>query len=462
MPPTLNPISYAAVCRHWRQVAVNHQPLWTHIDLAINVMDENGKYHSPEPWISRSKGAPLYVQVLQPRFCLNDEYRAEEEEECMTDRPPAPMVKRIMNFLTPLMSQVCSLTTFLSWPYDSTLERLLDCWAAHGTPGQAKVLKALSNMELGEIAMRSPESYGSFLEPLEVLHLRNTILPWSSFLFHNLVEFKLTVGEGQRTMALPELAAVLSSCPKLQCLSLDSLIFKPFPAPQPKAILFKELRELRIAGFSNTFKMDGTAMLESALTMIVPGQNPLNLEVDLSFIRKSPQQAIDVVRAFVERANVTQLRLHGSRVTGFRDNPYFASQLGPLPRVQALILEEFFFCDVTRVESSVINFDGDGPTIDEYNNPRSINPELVLWPNVRSLYLRHCVLEEEHLRCLMSLHSIQAMYMHGCFNNSKVAPHHPYVEPRGSMEHFVRLLSQFVPKVVHYPAWEVIWSSLLP
>ncbi|KAG8749381.1 hypothetical protein FRC12_013444 [Ceratobasidium sp. 428] len=425
-------------------------------------MDKDGKYHSPEPWILRSKGAPLYVQVLQPRFCLNDEYTAEEEEECMTDRPPAPMVERIINFLTPLMSQVCSLTIFLSWPYDSTLERLLDCWAAHGTPGQAKVLKALSNMELSEVAIRSPESYGSFLESLKVLHLSNTVLPWSGFLFHNLVEFKITVGEGRWTIALWKLAAVLSSCPKLQCLSLDSLIIKPFPAPQPKAILFKELRELRIAGFSDISETNGAAMLESVLTIIVPGHNPLNLEVDLSSIHKSPQQAMDVVRAFVERANVTQLRVRGPRVTGFEDNPYFASQLGPLPRVQALILEKFFFCDVTRVESSVINFDGDGPIIDEYNNPRPINPELVLWPNVRSLYLRQCVLEQGHLRCLMSPHSIQAIYMHGCFNNSKTAPHNPYVEPRGSMEHFVRLLSQFVPKVVHYPAWEVIWSSLLP
>ncbi|KAG8708744.1 hypothetical protein FRC09_001068 [Ceratobasidium sp. 395] len=440
-------------------------------------MDDDGKYHSPEVWVERSKAAPLHVQVLQPRFPLDEEYMEEEEEVSLThlfpdpDRLRAPMIDRLINFLTPLMPQVYSLTTFLSYPYDSTLELLLNCWKEHGIPGRAKILKTLSHPELAHITIRSPEFYTPFLESLEVLQLHNTILdPWSRFLFPNLTEFETSVGEGRWTMSLPELATVLSSCPKLQRMSLSGLIIKPFPSrkPKPKPIFFQDLQKLQIGGFSNLLNMDGAAMLESVLALILPGQNPLNLEVRLSYIHKSPQRAIDVVRAFVERANVTQLRVHGPEVDCFKPSPYFASQLGPLPRVQTLVLEEFCFCDVVRVKSHLINFDDDsGPSIDEYDNPRPINPEVVLWPDVRNLYLSQCVLEEEHLRYLISLHSVQSIHMKDCLKNLKeasdpAAEADSSYESRRSMGNYVQLLSQLVPKVVHHTAWDVWWSSLLP
>ncbi|KAG8777675.1 hypothetical protein FRC12_000261 [Ceratobasidium sp. 428] len=475
-PPIFNPVSYSAVCRDWRQVAVNDQSLWTRIDLVVDVWDDDGKYYSPEIWLERSKGAPLYVQVLQPRFPLDDEYMEDEEEESLThlfpdpNRLPAPMVNRLMGFLSPLMPQVCSLTTFLSYPYDSTLKMLLDCWKRHGIPGRPKTLKTLSHMELAHITIRSPKSYTSFLESLEVLHLHNTVLKsWSRFLFPNLIEFETSVGEGEWTIKLPELATVLSSCPKLQRLSLSRLIIDPFPPrePKPEPSFLQDLQKLQVGGFSDALGRDGAAMLESVLALIIPGQSSLNLEVDLSYIYKSPQRAIDVVRAFVERANVTQLHVHGSQVDGLRRNPYFASQLGPLPRVQTLILEEFCFCNVVRLKPSRLNFDDSGPSIDEYNNPRPINPELVLWPDVRSLYLSECVLEEGHLRYLMSLHSVQAVYMQDCLKNlqavlGSTAEFGSWYKSRRSIERHVQLLSQLVPKVINYPSWGVAWSSLLP
>ncbi|KAG8777676.1 hypothetical protein FRC12_000262 [Ceratobasidium sp. 428] len=447
--PILNPISCSAVCKHWRQVAVSHQSLWTHIDLVVNVIDKDGKYYSPEVWLERSRGAPLSVQVLQPRFPLNDEYLEQEEEESMTialpdpDQVPAPMVNRLVNFLTPLMPQVRSLTTFLSYPYESTLKLLLDCWKTYGTPGQAKALKTLSNMELAHITIRSPKAYTSFLESLEVLHLHNTVLKsWSSFLFPNLIEFKTSVGEGEWSIALPKLAGILSSCPKLQRLSLNGLRVKPFPTSRPKPILLQDLRELRISGYGDTHETDRAATtLEYVLDMIIPGQDALDLELALPGISKSPQRAINAV-------------------TGFEDNPYFASQLGPLPRVQTLILEEFCFCDVVRVESRLLNFEDDGLNLDEYNNPRPINPELVLWPDVRNLCLCQCVLEEEHLCHLVSLHSVQALYMQGCLNNipatsDSAAEPDTSFESRQSMKHYIQPLLQFVPKVVPDAAWDI-------
>ncbi|KAG8718077.1 hypothetical protein FRC09_013206 [Ceratobasidium sp. 395] len=467
--PILNPISYSAVCKHWRQVAVGHQSLWTHIDLVVNVIDKDGKYYSPEVWLERSRGAPLSVQVLQPRFSLNGEYLEQEEEESMTiafpdpDQVPAPMVNRLVNFLTPLMPQVRSLTTFLSYPYESTLKLLLDCWKTYGTPGQAKALKTLSNMELAHITIRLPKAYTSFLESLEVLHLHNTVLKsWSSFLFPNLIEFKTSVGEGEWSIALPKLAGILSSCPKLRRLLLNGLRVKPFPTSRPKPILLQDLRELGISVYGDTHETDRAATtLEYVLDMIIPGQDALDLELSLPGISKSPQRAINAVCAFVQRTNVTQLRVYGCQVTGFEDNPYFASQLGPLPRVQTLTLEEFYFCDVVRVESRLLNFEDDSSlNLDEHNNPRPINPELVLWPDVRNLYLCQCVLEEEHLCHLVSLHSVQALYMQGCLNNipatsESAAEPDTWFESRRDMEHYIQPLVQFVPKVVPDAAWDI-------
>ncbi|KAG8768508.1 hypothetical protein FRC12_005512 [Ceratobasidium sp. 428] len=421
-------------------------------------MDDNGKYYSPEIWLERSKGAPLYIRVLQPRFTLDDEYMAEEEEESWapafpgSERVPAPMVNRLMNFLSPLMPQVCSLTTVLSWPYESTLELLLDCWKLHGTPGQAKVLKTLSNMGLAHITIRSPESYTPFLESLEVLHLHNTILSWSNFLFHNLTVFETSVGEGQWTIALFELAGILSSCPKLQRLSLDGLMIEPFLAPQPKSILLRDLQQLQITGFSNIQQMDGAAMLESVLAMIIPGQHALDVEISLSYISKSSQRAIDAVRTFVERANVIKLYVRGYQTSRIWNNVYFATQLGPLPRVQTLILEEWGFSDIAEFEEVYL----DPVTCD---NLRPINPEVILWPDVRKLYLHRCFLEKAHLRHLISLQSIQTLYLKQCYDGYQ--SRRPFDVGTQSSTEYVQLLSQVVPKVVHFPAWSVPWSSII-
>ncbi|KAG8768509.1 hypothetical protein FRC12_005513 [Ceratobasidium sp. 428] len=424
-------------------------------------MDRNGKYYSPEVWLENSKGAPLYIRVLQPRFPLDDEYVAEEEEESYdpsfpgSDRLPPPMVSRLVDFLSPLMPQVCSLTTVLSWPYECTLEMLLECWTAHGTPGQAKVLKTLSNLMRVQISTRFPESYASFLGSLEVLHLHNTMLSdWSSFSFHNLTEFETSMGEDQSTIALFELAAILSSCPKLQRLSLDGQMIEPFPAQQPKSALLQDLRELEVTGFSNIREMDGAAMLESLLTMIIPGLNALDVEISLSYISKTPQRAIDAVRAFVERANVTRLRIHAYETSHFWDHTYFASQLGPLPRVQTLILEEWGFADVAHFEET----DETPITCD---NLRPINPEVVLWPDVRTLYLHHCFLEKAHLRQLISLQSIHTLYMKECFNGYQSRRPSPLKPGSQESTEYVQLLSQLVPKVAQLPTYDVPWGTLI-
>ncbi|KAG8714507.1 hypothetical protein FRC09_017545 [Ceratobasidium sp. 395] len=469
IPPILSPVASSAVCKHWRQVAVNHRFLWAHLDLVVDVMDSDGKYYSPEIWVERSKGAPLSVHVQQPQYLCDDDYCDEEDQqELMPNQPLAPMVNRLISFLNPLMPQVCSLTTVLSAPWQSTLDVLVDNWTKHGTTGQAKVLKTLSNLEFPELEICLSRSRRSFFNSLQVLHLHNTEVTWRGFSFRNLVELEIELGDGSWEITHPELAAVMSSCPKLQRLALGRLLFMDIPAKQPKPVLLGELRELRIADLRTYDGENRTSLFESVLNLIVPGKNMLSVEVSLMYASGPSQQALDAVCSFVERSNVSKLRVHGNHISrgAKRDNPYFASQLGPLPRVQNLILEEFCFCNIMRIESRLLTFNNSGPIINTHHNPHPTDFELVLWPDVRNLYLRQCIIEKEYLRRLVLFHSVQSLYMRGCSNNLKAGSDSgsdlgASFKSRRSMEDCVQLLSQAGLKVVDSPTWDVSWPSFL-
>ncbi|KAG8699209.1 hypothetical protein FRC08_005445 [Ceratobasidium sp. 394] len=107
-PPPI--LSISAVCRRWRQITLDHRSLWTHIGVEFDILDDNGKFYLPEVWLMHSKGAPLFVHIVQAR--IHDEnHEADEEEESMqtlfpnAQREVAPNLRRLLNFLSPLMPQ---------------------------------------------------------------------------------------------------------------------------------------------------------------------------------------------------------------------------------------------------------------------------------------------------------------------------------------------------------------------
>ncbi|KAG8713351.1 hypothetical protein FRC09_018820 [Ceratobasidium sp. 395] len=105
-PDIANPVTLSGVCRRWRRVAVNHRPLWTHIDLVVTGDQTNRGYHPPEIWEERSQGALLYLNIYQYHL-LN--YSDAENDEFDNDIYPdeidsAPMFDRLLTFLSPLMS----------------------------------------------------------------------------------------------------------------------------------------------------------------------------------------------------------------------------------------------------------------------------------------------------------------------------------------------------------------------
>ncbi|KAG8698936.1 hypothetical protein FRC08_005619 [Ceratobasidium sp. 394] len=450
-PSILSPVLFSSICKRWRQIALDHPSLWTHIDLVVNVMDVNGRYHSPDVWVKHSKGAPIYVHVYQPRFATDD-YELEEGAEyfnmsAVHRRSRATMVHRLGNFLLPLAPQLYSLTASIPWPYHSTLTMLTDLWAAHGSPGHAKVLKVRAHPERAELELCSSTSYQPLLASLEVLHLHNAVLPRSNYAFGNLIELRIVIGGGKWSLTLSELAAILASCPRLQHLTLARLLIET-TTPTPEPVLLAELKTLELGRFSYRSGGDSPTMLELVLSILNPGQNALCMTIALGYLGGS-QQPLDAVGSFIARSNVTSLSVSGPDVSMMpMYDPYFASQLGPLPRVQTLVLDKWHICDSFEVKLM-------SGRIKTYENPRPINPEVVLWPQLQSLYLRECNLEKDHLRQLVPPHSIQSLFMRDCCDGYK--PQSPSDAGTSTSEEYVQLLSAVVPQVVYFPNGRDSW-----
>ncbi|KAG8722620.1 hypothetical protein FRC08_017453 [Ceratobasidium sp. 394] len=438
-PSILSPVSLSSVCKGWRKIALDYPSLWTHIDLVVDVMDVNGRYHSPDVWVKHSKGAPIYVHVYQPRF-PTDHYELEEGTEFNMVR------RQLGNFLLPLAPQLYSLTASIPWPHEKTLTMLTDLWVAHGSPGHAKVLKVRAHPGLPELTVHSPPSYMPLFESLEVLHLDNAVLPRIDYAFGNLIELRIVIEGRGWILTLSELAEILASCPRLQHLTLAGLLIET-TTPTPEPVPLAELKTLELGAFSYMGE-DGSTTLELTLSILNPGQNALCMTVALGYIDIS-QRALDIVGSFIARSNVTSLSVSGSDVFMMAfDEPCFAAQLGPLPRVQTLVLDKWHICDSLEVKGML----GD---IETYENPCPINPEVVLWPQLQDLYLHECILEKNYLRQLVSLHTIQSLFMRNCYDGYR--PQRPFDAGTSTSEEYVQLLSAVVPRVVHFPNGRDFW-----
>ncbi|QRV82912.1 F-box-like protein [Ceratobasidium sp. AG-Ba] len=144
-----NPTILSGVCRRWRAVALGHISLWTHLDLVVSRRDTGCRYPSSELWLERLQDAPLYVNIRQYHSFDQDEWDEEElENDSDDERNPAEMVTSLLDFLTPLIIQMRSLTILLGWPAQYILTALLDRWKDYGVSEDAKILKVESNLEI--------------------------------------------------------------------------------------------------------------------------------------------------------------------------------------------------------------------------------------------------------------------------------------------------------------------------
>ncbi|KAG9088600.1 hypothetical protein FS749_002035 [Ceratobasidium sp. UAMH 11750] len=442
-PPILSPVTLSTVCRQWRNVATRHQSLWTHLDLEVSRLHTHRGYYSPKIWEEYSQGALLYIHIHQYRSFGDGDTDSDVDWLSAGDdnQNPAPMVTRLLDFLTPLMPQVCSLNVTLSWPEEYILAKLLNCWTMHGVSGKPKALTLESSPEYILVELDSPLYDLDILESLEVLHLYNVVPPWFDWPFGNLIDLRLGAHlyDEDWYMTQSELVTMLTLCPKLQHLKLNGLVIENPQAITSNPVALNELRVLEVDCAANTIT------LACVLAIISPSEKSLRLEISLLRGYTNPHEALVAISLFLERSNVTTLHL-----SSFGE-PCFASQIGPLSRVQTLVLNHCYFCDVANVT-------GFAESLGRYVNSRPVPSGSLLWPHLRALYLRDCIVEKEHLYRLVSLHSIRTLHMRGCYQSREADTQ--FVMDSPTSEEYVQLLSELVPNIAYFMGRHGEWPSL--
>ncbi|KAG8767518.1 hypothetical protein FRC12_006202 [Ceratobasidium sp. 428] len=187
--PMLSPIDISSVCRQWRKIAIGQKSLWTHIDLKASSRDYDYAYHSSSIWLERTQGAPIFVHVR--KHLELKEYPSDSDSSHYDEMRPAPTVRKILKFLTPLMPQVCSLSLEFPWPLEYVFDTLLKCWLSHCTNGRARSLRIASCTAFRTLDLTLPTASYEFLTSLESLCLYNTVLPVHDLSLGNLVDLEL-------------------------------------------------------------------------------------------------------------------------------------------------------------------------------------------------------------------------------------------------------------------------------
>ncbi|KAG8713347.1 hypothetical protein FRC09_018816 [Ceratobasidium sp. 395] len=451
--PILNPVSICGVCRQWRHIALGHLPLWQHVDLVVGRENSQQGYLDPEIWLELSRGASLHINIHQYRSVDGGGIEDEHLYDILStdDRHhPAQMAHRLRSFLLPLAPQICSLNLKFASGMRYLPDLLLDWWSTGGTSARAKVLTVRTNQDLPLLHMEGFDfpnvihhhrRKADFLRSLEVLMLRNSIpTGWQSWGLNNLVTLVLETGRYKWSMTQTELASVLASCPRLEYVFFRNLHIRILDIPAPQPIVLCELRLLA----TDTFFIDQT--IQSILAIIKPGSHALSMRITIPYLPASPHPAIAALRSFIDQNNVKTLF-----VKYFGQGPCFATQLELLPRVKTLVLRDFYFSDVALIDKDARRRSSTG----RWNNPNPIIPGVVLWPDLKNLYLETCILQKEHLRCLLSLHSIQSLYIRQCYNGN--APHSELQMGPQESEDYAQSLLEFVPKAAHFKEGWTQW-----
>ncbi|KAG9121853.1 hypothetical protein FRC07_002020 [Ceratobasidium sp. 392] len=448
--PVSSPLSLASVCRQWRDIILDDKLIWTHLDLELGKQGSPGHDLTLDMWAKHSRGAPISICIrrnssLEERERQNpiydDDFGVPDYDDDDTpltyygEEEEAPAVNNILKLLAVLSRQIVSVTFILCTHNVSILERLL-----RGVSRSTRILKVWALDWFPPLIVPHMHQTSS-VDFLEVLHFHNAAPPWRNWRFYNLTDLRLqnTSTEGYRWSMTPqELFSVLSKCLKLEYLMMHGIRFSESLNHVQTPVLLRELKVLDI-------QSECAGALEPVLGTINPGEAPLRLSVTLKYFQSQLRTFLPALRAFANRSNVTMLQVTNSII------PCFASQLGPLPRAQMLSLEGWYITDFAHAAE----FIGDP----KYTvNPSPPPAHHTLWPHVQHLYLKHCTIEQEHIRRLISPRSLQTLYLNRCFKYEEAGSSRVLLDPHVTENH-LSALSAELPRIQHISDDSVEWSD---
>ncbi|KAG8767517.1 hypothetical protein FRC12_006201 [Ceratobasidium sp. 428] len=447
--PVLDPMVISAVCRQWRQHAINQQSLWTHLDLKASSRDYNYGYYSSSVWLERTQGAPIFVHIRK-HLCFSKSYRYDGHSSSDNDEDtPAPPLQKLMEFLTPLMSQVCSLNLDFSWPQEYVFNALFKCWVSHFTTGLAKSLHIQSTEMFASLNINLPHSQLQLLDSFESLCLFNTYLPLDGVSLRHLVELEIKATiDSPWDMSPVSFAEVLASCPQLRILCIDGLTIgeEDWHEDEEETIEPVPLRELQVLNIGASTPVDSA---ERALKLLDPG--PALMAVGLDFFNYTAfsGQASAGLDLFLSPGRAKTLHVYGGPSANSGTNPVM--QFGALPAIETLVLHD------CRLSAFAEIWQASKSSVKTHGNSRSLkSSKRMFWPRITSLHLHRCQLEMAEVLGFASSHPSRSISLWDCYDEpTQRLPIRPE-----TWREYVRQLPDKVPGTVYIKNGCNDWPSL--
>ncbi|QRV89257.1 pyrolysin [Ceratobasidium sp. AG-Ba] len=266
-------IDLSAVCSRWRWIMCNHGWFWSHVDMALEVNQDNYEsWFTRELWLERSKGVPLHIHYGPVIY---------DHEH----------IWGLVDVLRPYAKQISTIT-FPELPSIYFFNAVVNLCREHGN------LESVKGLDICDLQQTS-----DFWE---------TLLPFSSY-FHRLEQIELCQ-PGNMVIGLDQILCLLSRNPSLRTVRLHGI-----SSPEDKDFAWPrfDLPCLHLLGLFHADDDSLRLLLDSIRSV---GTSEFHLGIDAS----DDAQAIAAVTSFMARSTVTSLQLtQPHRIQYTTTRPFF-------------------------------------------------------------------------------------------------------------------------------------------
>ncbi|KAG8709069.1 hypothetical protein FRC09_000892 [Ceratobasidium sp. 395] len=375
-PSSLSPVHILAqVCSYWRTTAIDLPHLWTHICVAPT----QANYEYATLLLRRSKGLPIYLDVSSDKVDKWDRHSSKP---------------RWVTFLASMGQHVHTLNIVdLIRSPKTSLGETIRLTVSYGSPGLMSTLR-IRRPETGQIESLNPllagQSDSAVLRSITVLHLGSISIPWTSTIYHNLVDLRLQFHYSPQNISTSQLAGTLAASPgltilKLECLNIVDL--EDWNEEQVVRLAHLKVLYLHNLGKNGLVALMSTFSLSSCL-------GTLEVGIHDCYDRYSEEGA-HLAQAFLRGARIKTLALTPN--SDYDDDAQLAVSVSKMiPSLENLILDTYGIDQMRET----------GGTTDEPKTNVGTTPCL---PN---LFLVTPELDLEELKLIILLYGVETLHLH--------------------------------------------------
>ncbi|KAG8683606.1 hypothetical protein FRC08_014180 [Ceratobasidium sp. 394] len=362
----VSPTVLASVCSSWRKLALRSPSLWSYIDIIVDSDINPRCYMQARLWVERSQNASLQVRVRGHNhyYCHNHSLVVRNE------------VTRLVEFLAPLMCRVHVLDLRAALDHSGIFWSVMECWIRNGSANIEKTLQVFNHFSDGwsDFSLDPPstpasvEEFNAFFQTINRLFVRNCGISGDIVFHEGLVELHLEDINRLRSLTQQKFVAILTACPRLRILALANCWIEP----SDSTISPVTLNHLHSLSLETDDLASGFAPV---LPLLHVGSNALSMSLTM----ENDSDFIAGAKAFFSRTKVTKLCVRD------RQGQTLTALLCPIPHLETLALDN---CNIS------------GWAFEQFFRS---NGE-VLWPRLRTLYLRDSSIDTSCLQKLVVLH----------------------------------------------------------